>query len=140
MHKTLTSLATVLLAMCATLVLHAQESAWLTTNGTQIENGLGEEVILKGMGLGGWMVQEGYMLQTQSFANPQHEIKAAIEALIGPEATEEFYDAWLHNHVRESDIDSLHTWGFNSVRIPMHYNLFTLPIEEEPVDSGKHLA
>lgn len=135
MHKTLTSLATALLAMCTTLVLHAQESAWLTTNGTQIENGLGEEVILKGMGLGGWMVQEGYMLQTQSFANPQHEIKAAIEALIGPEATEEFYDAWLHNHVREPDIDSLHTWGFNSVRIPMHYNLFTLPIEEEPVDS-----
>ena len=24
-------------------------------------------------------------------------------------------------------------WGFNSVRLPMHYNLFTLPIEEEPV-------
>lgn len=24
-------------------------------------------------------------------------------------------------------------WGFNSVRLPMHYNLYTLPIEEEPV-------
>jgi hypothetical protein len=24
-------------------------------------------------------------------------------------------------------------WGFNSIRLPMHYNLFTLPIEDEPV-------
>ncbi|MEP6749924.1 MAG: cellulase family glycosylhydrolase, partial [Bacteroidota bacterium] len=27
----------------------------------------------------------------------------------------------------------LHAWGFNSVRLPMHYNLYTLPIEKEPV-------
>jgi hypothetical protein len=25
------------------------------------------------------------------------------------------------------------SWGFNSVRLPMHYNLYTLPVEEEPV-------
>ena len=24
-------------------------------------------------------------------------------------------------------------WGFNAVRLPMHYNLYTLPIEKEPV-------
>ena len=52
----------------------SQDTAWLHAQGTQIQNGLGQEVLLRGMGLGGWMVQEGYMLQTQSFANPQHEI------------------------------------------------------------------
>ena len=66
-------------------------------------------------------------------ANPQWEIRQKIEETIGEEATEEFYDAWLHNHVQKSDIDSMKAWGFNSVRLPMHYNLFTLPIEEEPV-------
>jgi aryl-phospho-beta-D-glucosidase BglC (GH1 family) len=85
------------------------------------------------MGLGGWMVQEGYMLQTAGFANPQHEIRATIQDLIGEASTEEFYDAWLANHVRKADIDSLKSWGFNSVRLPMHFNLFTLPIEDEPV-------
>jgi len=30
-------------------------------------------------------------------------------------------------------MDSLKSWGFNHVRLPMHYNLFTLPIQEEPV-------
>jgi endoglucanase len=27
----------------------------------------------------------------------------------------------------------MHAWGFNSVRLPMHYNLFTLPVDKEQV-------
>ncbi len=105
----------------------------LSTSGGSIVNESGENVLLRGMGLGGWMVQEGYMLQTAGFANPQHEIRAIIEQLIGEEATQDFYDAWLQNHCTKADIDAMKAWGFNSVRLPMHYNLFTLPIEEEPV-------
>ena len=105
----------------------------LATFGHAIVNEAQDTVLLRGMGLGGWMVQEGYMLQTSAYANPQWEIRQKIEETIGEEATEEFYDAWLQNHVQKSDIDSMKAWGFNSVRLPMHYNLFTLPIEEEPV-------
>lgn len=105
----------------------------LQTKGKAIVNPQGDTIILRGMGLGGWMVQEGYMLQTAAFANPQHKIREKIEELIGPADTDAFYDAWLANHCRKADIDSLKAWGFNSVRIPMHYNLFTLPIEDEPV-------
>ena len=32
-----------------------------------------------------------------------------------------------------ADVDLLAKSGFNCIRLPMHYNLFTLPIEEEPV-------
>ena len=103
------------------------------TNGQAIVEGNGDTLLLKGMGLGGWMVQEGYMLQTASFANPQHKIRQEIETLIGAADTDSFYNAWLHNHVQKVDIDSLKSWGFNSVRLPMHYNLYTLPIEDEPV-------
>ena len=28
----------------------------------------------------------------------------------------------------QEDVDSLAAWGFNSIRVPLHYNLFTLPI------------
>ena len=49
-----------------------------------------------------------------------------IEDLIGVENTDDWYEAWLQNHVQKSDIDSLKAWGFNSVRLPMHYNLWTL--------------
>lgn len=114
--------------------VHAQ---FLKADGKIIVDGNGNEVILRGMGLGGWMLQEGYMLQLSSVANPQHEIKALIEETIGTQNTETFYDAWLNNHCRKIDIDSLAAWGFNSVRLPMHYNLYTLPIEDEPV-AGEH--
>lgn len=107
--------------------------SFLSTNGKAIVNEQGDTIILRGMGLGGWMVQEGYMLQTAGFANSQHKIRNEVEQLIGSTDTDAFYDAWLANHCRKADIDSLAAWGFNSIRLPMHYNLFTLPIEDEPV-------
>ncbi len=119
------------------LSLHLHGQGFLRAHGTAIVNGEGDTVLLRGMGLGGWMLQEGYMLQTADFANAQYQIRAKIEELIGPASTDLFYEAWLANHVRKIDIDSLKAWGFNSVRLPMHYNLFTLPIEEEPVP-GQH--
>ena len=106
---------------------------YVHTNGKAIVKGNGDTLLIRAMGVGGWMVQEGYMLQTASFASPQHKIRDTIQDLIGPVATDAFYDAWLENHFSKSDVDSLAAWGFNAVRVPMHYNLFTLPIQDEPV-------
>ncbi|MCB0460523.1 MAG: cellulase family glycosylhydrolase [Flavobacteriaceae bacterium] len=104
---------------------------FLRADGEKIVDANGQNIILRGLGLGGWMVQEGYMLQTSNFAGPQYKIKQKIEELIGEENTKEFYNAYLANGITKRDIDSLKFWGFNSVRLPMHYNLYTLPIEEE---------
>ena len=125
---------TFLITLFLGLSFQIQAQDFLQTNGKAIVSSTtGDTVILRGMGLGGWMVQEGYMLQTAEFANPQHQIKAKIEEVIGAVNTELFYEKWLENHCRKADIDSLASWGFNSVRLPMHYNLYTLPIEDEPV-------
>lgn len=105
----------------------------LRTQGKKIVDQNGQEVLLRGMGLGGWMLMEGYMMQSSDVADTQHEFKDRLIDLIGEEKTDEFFDAWLENHVTRADVDSLASWGFNSIRLPMHYNLFTLPIEQEPV-------
>ena len=110
---------------------------YLHRNGQNIEDGNGKNIVLRGLGLGGWMVQEGYMLQTGSFAGPQHVIKQKITDVIGAKNTEEFYQAYKANGITKKDIDSLAAWGFNSIRLPMHYNLYTLPIEQETV-SGQN--
>ncbi|MEL6652568.1 MAG: cellulase family glycosylhydrolase, partial [Bacteroidota bacterium] len=128
------SLLLVCFVLATILSGKAQGLSMLQTNGKAIVNASGDTIILRGMGLGGWMLQEGYMLQTAGFANAQHKLKSEIEALIGAAATDAFYDAWLANHVTKRDIDTLKAWGFNSVRLPMHYNLFTLPVEDEPVN------
>jgi endoglucanase len=108
----------------------AASQDFLRVAGQRIVDAEGRDVILRGIGLGGWMLQEGYMLRT---GGPQHRIEARIAELVGPERTEAFYAAWLANHTRQIDVDSMAAWGFNSVRLPMHYKWFTPPIEEEPV-------
>ncbi|MGQ8337381.1 cellulase family glycosylhydrolase [Sunxiuqinia sp. A32] len=120
----------ILLFMFLPVLMSAQ---YLHQKGKYIVDGDENEFIIRSMGLGGWMLQEGYMLGTGGFAGTQHEIRALIEASMGKERTDEFYDAWFANHCTKTDIDSLASWGFNAVRPALHYNLFTLPIEEEPV-------
>jgi len=105
---------------------------FLKAQGHHIINGQGDTVILRGMGLGGWMLQEGYMFKL-GFIGQQYRIREHIEDVIGVEETARFYTSWLANHTRKVDIDSMAAWGFNSIRLPMHYNLYTLPVEEEPV-------
>ena len=106
----------------------------LKAEGKKIIDQNGNEVLLRGMGLGGWMLMEGYMMQSSDVADTQHEFRQRLEDLMGVENTNVFFDKWLENHVTKADIDSLSSWGFNSVRLPMHYNLFTLPIEEESIE------
>ena len=106
----------------------------LKAEGEKIIDQNGNEVLLRGMGLGGWMLMEGYMMQSSDVADTQHEFRQRLEDLMGVDNTNVFFDKWLENHVTKADIDSLSSWGFNSVRLPMHYNLFTLPIEEESIE------
>ena len=124
-----------ILLLFLSFILTAETSngqGFLRADGKRIVNEKGENVLLRGMGLGGWMLQEGYMLKIYRDGQ-QNKIRSKISDLIGEKQTQQFYDMWLANHTRKIDIDSMKAWGFNSVRLPMHYNLYTLPIEEEPV-------
>jgi hypothetical protein len=70
--------------LCVTVaVLSADASGappegYLRASGGRIVDGQGREVLLRGMGLGGWMLQEGYMLGIKKDGT-QHAIKARSE-------------------------------------------------------------
>jgi endoglucanase len=108
---------------------HAQ---YLRAKGKSIVNDKEDTIILRGMGLGGWMLQEGYMFRLSNLGQ-QYRIKEKITEVVGKEKAKYFYEQWLLHHTTKRDIDSLAAWGFNSIRLPMHYNLYTLPVEEEPI-------
>ena len=99
--------------------LHVQEG--------QIVEGDGEPILLRGFGLGGWLVPEGYMLHNQAwiegFESPS-EIEEHVESLIGAELAESFWDLYRDNYVAQVDIDQIAEWGFNHIRIPFHYKQF----------------
>lgn len=103
------------------------------SNNKQIVAGDGTNLLLRSIGTGNWMLQEGYMMQTSGVAGTQWEFRKKLIETIGAELTNQFYTAWLDNQFRRIDVDSMAKWGFNCVRPALHYKLFTLPIEEEPV-------
>ena len=120
----------ILVAFCYAVPFNAQG---LRTLGKKIINSSSEEVLLKGVGLGGWMLQEGYMMNSSGAADAQYEFIEKLTNLIGADETAEFYTNWRKNFVTKQDVDTIAKLGYNSIRLPMHYNLFTLPIEAESV-------
>src|SRR6476661_5530197 len=96
--------------LCVSIALmFAQETycqGFLTTKDKKIVTPTGENVLLRGIGLGGWMLQEGYMLKVPK-EGQQHVIKGRIQQLIGKEKTAHFYKAWLDNHTTKADIKAL---------------------------------
>ncbi|RIA45678.1 cellulase (glycosyl hydrolase family 5) [Hephaestia caeni] len=111
----------------------AQAQGFLHTRGTEIVDGDGAPVLLRGMGLGGWMLQEGYMLGLGDLEKgQQHVVRQHIAELIGPDRTADFYRAWLDHYITKADVDAMGRWGFNSIRLPMHYNLLL----DEAVPAG----
>src|SRR6266403_583890 len=102
-----------MLALAAS-VGQGQSTEFLRVRNSRIANGQGE-IILRGMGLGGWMLQEGYMLGLRNDGT-QHSIKARITGLIGESECARFYQLWLQNFISRADIDLLARSGFNSIR------------------------
>ena len=104
---------------------------FLRTNGKEIVNDDGP-ILLRSIGTGNWMIQEGYMMQsTNAGVNTHTQFRTKLNEIIGKEKTTEFYNYWLLNQFKESDLDSMKSWGFNAVRPALHYKWFTLPIEQE---------
>ena len=97
----------------------------LAVSGKKIINtSSNQEVILNAINFGNWMVMEGYMMNSTSQAPAQHNWKQKLTTLIGSTNTATFYNAWLTNHVTQADIIQIKTWGFNAVRLPIHYEYF----------------
>jgi len=116
---------------------------FLHTEGKEIVEANGEPILLRGFGLGGWLVPEGYMLINRAwiegFESPT-QIENHILDLIGEEKSNEFWEEYRKNFVSRADIDQIAEWGFNHIRLPFHYKQFytedgSTPIGYEIVDS-----
>ena len=121
------------LAIVLMLPIFLSAQGYLHTSGKYIYNANNQEVILRGIGTGNWMINEGYMMRSSDIAGTHTDFRNKLTATIGETNTAAFYESWLDNHFTKRDLDSMKVWGFNSVRVAMHYKWFTLPIEDEPV-------
>ena len=104
-------------------------SGILRTDGRIIVNDNDEKVILKGFGLGGWLVLEGYMWNYPGFGSTT-TMENAIKHLLGEEKTNQFFDRYRSNYITEKEISFLAENGFNALRIPLHYKHFSPSFNE----------
>ncbi len=114
-----------LLAIVILLLQTNAKAQLLAVSGKKIINTSdNQEVILNAVNMGNWMVMEGYFMNSTNQATSQHQWKQKLTNLIGSANTTEFYKAWLTNHVTQADIIQVKEWGFNAVRLPLHYEYF----------------
>lgn len=103
---------------------------FLRAEGTTIVNGVGEEIILTGWGLGNWLLPEGYMwLSNLSRFDRPRRMEAVIQELTGSDYAEKFWDTFRERYVTREDIRQMAELGYNSVRIPFNWRIL---MEDEP--------
>ena len=115
-----------LLVLCLGAEQAFSQLTRLRADGKRIVNTSNQEVIFKGINVGGWLLQEGYMIKPSfSGGGTQWSIKKRLyDQGQSDAAVEAFYQSWRDNFITKADIDYLASQGFNSVRLPLHYDLF----------------
>ncbi|MBQ7982156.1 MAG: cellulase family glycosylhydrolase [Clostridia bacterium] len=107
----------------------ARVYGFLRAEGGKIVNGRGEEILLTGMGLGNWLLPEGYMWRFGGRYNSPRRIEALVRDLCGSRFAEDFWRQFRENYITEADVAAMAEAGFNSVRIPIGWRVM---MEDEP--------
>jgi hypothetical protein len=89
--------------------------------GGRLVDGHGERLMLRGVGLGNWLLPEGYMWNFEH-PGPQspREIEALVLDLVGDERAAEFWRRFRSVFITEEDIARIHAEGLNHVRLPIN--------------------
>lgn len=89
----------------------------LHTEGRVIKNAKSETVTLRGVNLGGWLIQERWMCPTD-FDNGYFEVYDTFTERFGTEESEALIKVWEDNYIKEEDFDNIKALGLNAIRLP----------------------
>jgi len=108
-----------------------QPGGFLHSGGVALLDRNSEELRLRGISLGSWLWPELWMmgapnLSAYSGADDFERLNAAVQDVLGGDTnlTAQALGALRSNFVSQADMVFLHTNGFNSLRVPFHYELF----------------
>ncbi len=100
------------------------QSRFVHRDGKQLVDATGKPLLLRGINLGNWLVNEGYMFRFEDGPQSAREIEAYFNELIGPEEAQKFWHEYRDQYITQKDIELIHRAGFNSIRIPLHHKFF----------------
>ncbi|KAI5781410.1 glycoside hydrolase superfamily [Geopyxis carbonaria] len=93
----------------------------LKVSGTQIVDGEGKEVLLRGCGIGGWMNMENFIT---GFPGREYQIREALAEVLGEDKAKFFFDKFLEYFFTEADAKFYKSLGLNCIRVPFNYRHF----------------
>src|SRR5258708_10490520 len=90
-------------------------------SGGRLLDGHGEPLILRGVGLGNWLLPEGYMWKFEHpLTQSPRQIEALIVDLVGQGLAAEFWQGFHSKFITEDDIARIHAEGLYHVRLPIN--------------------
>ena len=120
-----------------------QTPVWtgLRVSGQEIVDASGQNVVLKGFGIGEWSNTEAYMLEWPD-GNGKYlwyygytRIHDTLDQLMGQQAAARYWQTWKANIITESDVAKWESWGVNAVRLSINYHWLS-PANGVYLDSG----
>ena len=112
-----------LLASCAPVLA---ENGLVRIDGKRFIEPDGRILHIKGISLGNWLMPEGYMFKFE-VAKAPNQIYGAFDRLLGPQKAAAFWKEYRDRYIARDDIRFIKSAGFNTVRSPLHWNLFMTP-------------
>ena len=91
---------------------------WLRTSGPRVVTGDGEPILLRGVGIGGWLNMENFIT---GYPATESAHRQAMRRVLGQRRYELFFDSFLTHFFGEQDAAFIASLGMNCVRIPVSY-------------------
>ncbi len=98
-------------------------------HGTTIHDIHDNPFTLRGVGIGGWLLPEGYMLKSFGAIDRPRRFRSHLSKMVGPAATNAFFASWYQTFFTEWDVRRIKQAGFNSIRIAIDYAFLFEPSE-----------
>jgi len=88
-------------------------------DGTELVDDAGV-LLPRGIGLGNWLLAEGYMWRFGDEQSAPRQIEARVEALVGADAAAAFWRGFRNRFITEADFSEIARLGFDHVRLPIN--------------------
>lgn len=97
----------------------ARPAGFVRADGTRLVDDDGP-LLLRGVGLGNWLLAEGYMWAFGDEMASPRQIEHRFAELIGPERAARFWRRFRDTFITERDIELIAAHGFDHVRLPIN--------------------
>ena len=120
----LIGIVALILSSCAKKEEPVQKLTFLRTSGQYMVNETNDTILLRGIGLGNWLLPEGYMWHFGEAGDRPRKIEKIVEDLTSPEFNQKFWKEFRKNYITEADIKRIKELGYNSVRPALNARVF----------------